>query len=173
MGRAFCFGIFLGFDCLFFLFAFFLFVCFFCGGFDFYWCVLLQHSLFFICLGSNPWPCTWSIKRHRNKRFVPFLHPIECQRGLEAPAPCSGPVSADTSEISSLLVLTQGGRGELGWEWAVSCLQSSPDSCGGWFRSGHLFSFCILSLSLSPLVLSPDVLEVVGQTVVTPVASLS
>lgn len=46
----------------------------------FYRCVL-QHSLFFVCLGSNPWPCSWSIKRHRNKRFVPFLHTVQCQGG--------------------------------------------------------------------------------------------
>lgn len=50
------------------------------GRLGFYQCVL-QHSLFFVCLGSNPWPCSWTIKRHRNKRFVPFLHTVECQGG--------------------------------------------------------------------------------------------
>lgn len=43
--------------------------------------------------------------------------------------------------FSSLLVLTQAGTGELGWEWALISLQSFPGSCGGWFRSSHLLSF--------------------------------
>lgn len=167
MGKAFCFGTFLVFD---FFLSFFLLGR---GGFDFNWCVLLQHSLFFICLGSNPWPCTWSIKRHRHKRFVPFLHPIECQRGWRHLLRAQVLWSADTSSIYSppFWWSLRQSHGELGLEkfvdLAVIPLQSSEDSCGGWLQSSCLFSCPVcISPEPEPSGVFPAVLDVVGQTVV-------